>query len=104
MEAQELQELIARAQSSDREAFGLLFRYYYTRLLPEAELACPGQGEDLVQSVMLAAWSHIHDTAPDKFEGWLREMLKEFVAITVCVNKDQQEYLKKMTALHAHPS
>lgn len=63
---------VLAAREGDVEAFAVLARWWAPRLLSFCRSQVRGEDEDIVQDVLLAAWSRLPDLDdPHRFRAWL---------------------------------
>ena len=70
--------LVRRAQSGDREAFGIIVREVIARLYASARLILRDQdrAQDAVQEALIDAWRDLPGLRdPDRLEAWLHRLL-----------------------------
>jgi RNA polymerase sigma factor (sigma-70 family) len=81
------QQLMARAQSDDREAFHQLFKDIGPFITCSLQLRLPSRNEleDICQEVMVAVYKSRHTYQPDRpFEPWLFAIIRNVTGNHMC--------------------
>ena len=71
-------ELVRRARSGEREAYGELIESYWRELVALARgiLAVDGEAEDVVQEALIHAWPRLRTLRrPESFGAWIRRVV-----------------------------
>lgn len=94
-------DLVARAQAGDHDAFSVLVRASFPRLLGAAKLILRDQdrAQDAVQEALVLAWRHVRALRdPEAWDAWLHRL-----TVRACYRLARTHHRRDVVELHVVP-
>ena len=94
-------DLVARAQAGDHDAFSVLVRASFPRLIGAARIILRDQdrAQDAVQETLVLAWRHVRALRdPDAWDAWLHRL-----TVRACYRSARTHRRRDVVELHVVP-